>query len=283
MSASATLSAALMALVVLAPAGTDAAPEAPPDTLPDEGTTAFERQLAEWGFGTFLAIEVGVDPGTFTCTEPPTLEAGETVTCFTLLDGGRVIVATTTVSGATGVFDFLVVADYIVDDPALETTQPPASTLPPETSPTVPSTAPLTPTTFPSADVTEANIAILLYGDSINAIAENEMASVINAADGAVIAVNAWVWDPTAASFTVDFTLNPELNMDLDVSAWVSATTQSVHWARGQPFREPAATIRPVLVVVVGGQRYVSGWDLMTQVSDQTITMDDWVAATRQV
>lgn len=264
-STSAGLLAGLITVAALAPADTDAAPTAPPDTLPDEGTTAFERQLAEWSFGTFLTTELGVDPGTFTCTEPPTMEADQTVTCFTLLDEGRVIVATTTVSGASGVFDFLIVADYILVG---------------ETTTTVPANT-VTPTTFPSADVTEANVAILLYGDSMNAVAQNEIASVINAADGTVIAVNRWAWDPTSASFTVDLTMTPELNLDPDVSAWVTVTNLSAHWGRGQPFREPAATIRPTLIIVISGQRYVSSWELAGQVADQTIAMDDWVAAAR--
>ena len=39
--------------------------------------------------------------------------------------------------------------------------------------------------------------------------------------------------------------------------------------------------MQPILVVVVGGERYVSGWELAVQVADQTIAMADWVAAAR--
>ncbi len=266
------------------------APDAPPDTEPSDGDTSFERQLAEWSFGTFLALDVGVDPGTFTCTEPANMDLGEPVTCFAIVGDERVIVATTRVSGLSGIFDFMVIGDYLVTDPPASTIPVPLTTAPstnaavtinPTTSPS-PSIAPQPTTTFSSQDVTQANVAVLLQGDTLNQIAQNEIAAMLNAADGSVIAVNAWRWAAASGMFTVDFTLNPAPNIEPDVAAWIAATNLSVHWSRGQAFREPAATIRPVLVIVVDGLRYVSGWELASQVADQAIGQDDWLAAARQ-
>lgn len=273
----ASVSVALCVGFAGAPVVSAMAPDAPPDTEPPGGDTSFERQLAEWSFGTFLAIDVGVDPGTFTCTEPSTMEVGESVTCFAIVADERVIVATTTASGASGIFEFSVIGDYLVADE-------PAPTVPNEvtTTPVSPSTQPLTPTTFSRADTTEANVAVLLQGDSINQIAPNEIAAMLNASDGSVIAVNAWRWNGASGTFTVDFTLNPASDIDPDVAAWIAATNLSMHWGRGQAFREPAATIRPILLIVVSGRRYESSWDLTAQVADQTVGREDWLAAARQ-
>ncbi len=261
-------------------------PEAPPDTEPSNGDTSFERQLAEWSFGTFLALDVGVNPGTFTCTEPAGVDLGEPVTCFAIVGDERVIVATTTVSGLSGIFDFIVIGDYLVTDEPASTITNPLTTVTVSTSPTTPPVAPSTAqqptTTFSSQDVTQANVAVLLQGDALNQIAQNEIPAMLNAADGSVIAVNAWRWTASSGIFTVDFTLNPVSNIEPDVAAWIAATNLSVHWGRGQAFREPAATIRPVLVIVVDGRRYVSSWELASQVADQSIGQDDWLVDARQ-
>ena len=145
----ASVSVALLAVLASAPLASAMTPDAPPDTEPNDVDTSFERQLAEWSFGTFLAIDVGVDPGTFTCTEPATMNVGEPVTCFALVADERVIVATTTVSGASGIYEFSVIGDYLVADE-------PAQTVPAEvtTPPMSPSTQPQTPTTFSSEDTT---------------------------------------------------------------------------------------------------------------------------------
>lgn len=248
---------------------------APPDSDPADGDTSFEQQLAQWSFGTFLAIDLGVDPGTFTCTEPESMDSHESVTCFALTGDDRVVVARSSISGGSGVFDFTVIDDYLASDVPLGSVPVDIATT------TSPTTSPQPTTTYPREDVTQANVAVLLQGDSINEIAQNEIASMINASDGSVIAVNAWRWDAASGRFTVDFTLNPVSGIEPDVAAWIAATNLSVHWGLGQAFREPAATIRPILLVIVDGHRYESDWDLMTQVADLTIGQDDWLAAAR--
>lgn len=259
----------------------------PPATLGDQGTADLERQLAEWSFASFLAAELGIEPDSYTCSEPSSLTVGSPVTCFAI-SGTRVVIATTTVSGSSGLFEFVVIADYPIGGDSPGTGVPPSA---PTTAPAAaPTTGPAAPrptdgpgvAPYPPDEVAEANNAVLLYGDTLNAIAEYEMAAAVNAAEGTIAAYNAWVWDPAAATFTVDITLNEPLASIPDAAAWSSAMVLGAHWARGRPFREPAATIRASLVLVMSGHRYVADLDLMVQVADQVITSEGWLSAARQ-
>src|SRR5688572_13484149 len=47
-----------------------------------QGSTDFERQLAELSFAVFLSVDLGIDAGDFACSEPPSLTDGTPITCF---------------------------------------------------------------------------------------------------------------------------------------------------------------------------------------------------------
>lgn len=245
------------------------APEstAPP---PDPGAAAFERQLAELSFGTFLAIELDLRPEVFTCTEPIASDDGEAVTCFALVAGHRVVIARSPASGATGRFEFDVVADY-------EIVGSDGST--PGSDPVVTGADDTAPVTFSDAERNQANVAILVFGDSLDQSAATEIGAIVEAANGSVLAVSTWRWDATTATFTIDYALNSASGLTEDESAWLTTSAMSAHWETGQPFREPAASIKPSLGLQVSGTRYTSSWELMTQVADGAISDVDWVAA----
>ncbi len=85
------------------------------------GSPEFERKLAELAFALFLGNELDVDAGTYSCTEPSSLAVGETITCFTLIGSNRVVVATTELTGTSGVYEFEIISDHPID-PAESTT-----------------------------------------------------------------------------------------------------------------------------------------------------------------
>lgn len=250
---------------------------APPGTDPDDGDPSLERKLAELSFGIFLTVDLGAQPDVFTCTEPTTARRDETVTCFGLIDGTRIVIATTTSSGATGAFDFEVIADYGIVDPS---GVPPVDADPAVTTVGGPTAAvESVPPTYSVDDRNQANVAILLYGDEVAASAASEIAAIVEATDGAVTAVNAWAWDAASATFTVDINIDPNAAVTADDAAWAVVTELGVHWRTGQPFRNEAASIKPNLVIVVSGRRFVSNWDLMAQVADGDLTRDKWLVA----
>jgi hypothetical protein len=53
-------------------------------------------------------------------------------------------------------------------------------------------------------------------------------------------------------------------------------------WSRESPFRAAGTTVRPRLVVTVDDAEFISDFDLSVELADQTIGMDDWIAASRQ-
>lgn len=256
--------------------GAAGASQAPPDSTapgstspaaPDPGAAAFERQLAEISFGTYLAIELDVDPEVFTCTEPQSGGGIETVTCFALAEEGRVVIARSPSSGSTGRFTFDVLADYQIAGP--DGSGPDVSVAPVDTA----------PVTFTDAERNQANVAILVYGDGLDRSASTEIGAIVEAANGSVLAVSTWRWDAATATFTIDYAINSASGLSEDESAWLTASAMSGHWETGQPFREPAASIRPSLALQVSGSRYTSDWELMTRVADGVISDGDWVAA----
>ena len=249
----------------------------PEDTV-DPGAAAFERQLAELSFGTFLAIELDVSPGVFTCTEPRSVGPEEMVTCFALIDDGRVVIARSAASDGTGRFDFDIVADYEIVGPD-ETSAPGSEPIGSDTTESVADTVPVT---YSDEERNDANVAILVYGDDLDQSASSEIGAIVEASNGSVLAVSTWRWDATTATFTIDYTLNPAAGVSTDESAWLTVSAMSAHWEAGQPFGNPAATIRPALSIVVGGSRFVSSWELMRRVADGGITDAEWLNAAGQ-
>ena len=248
---------------------------APADTV-DPGAEAFERQLAELSFGSFLAIELDVSPDVFTCTEPRSTGPDEMVTCFALVEGRRVVIATSPASGATGRFTFDIVADYEIVEPGDGSTpasDPVATDAP---SDTVVETVPVT---FTDAQRNDANVAILVYGDQLDQSASTEIGAIVEAANGSILAVSTWRWDAATATFTIDYTVNSAAGLSADESAWLTVNAMSAHWETGRPFRELAASIRPALRLQVSGAGYASDWNLMTQVADGAISDAEWLAA----
>ena len=260
-----------MAGMAIALVGTVAAlPGAPPTDppLPVASGDASERRLAEFSFAMYVTLEVGADPGAFSCAGPDEDGGSDTITCFALTPDARVIVATTTSSNGTGVFDWVLLSDQtITGDPAVTTT---TEFPPPPTS------------EGGSAPANDADAAILSYGEALNQGSAQTAADLIEFSEGMILTVNEFAWDPEAALVTLDVTLNPTMVIDPDRASWILIQAVKVHWVRGEPFRAEGATLRPGLTLVVSGTRYESDFDLMVRVADQLIASADWVAAARR-
>lgn len=240
-------------------------PSDPP--LPVAPGEAPERRLAEFSFVMFVTLELGTDPGAYTCAGPGTDSDTVTITCFALTAEGRVIVATTTPSDGTGVFDWELVSDQnVAGDPSVTTT----TELPPPPT----SEGDVVPTN-------DADAEILSYGEELNRSAGATSADFVEFSEGSIRAVSAFIWDPATATLTLDVTLNPTMVIDQDSAAWILVQAVKVHWVRTEPFRLDGATIHPAFVLVIGGTRYESDFDLMVQVADQLISREDWAAAAR--
>jgi hypothetical protein len=252
---------ALTLLTALAAPPTD-----PP--LPVGPGEAPERRLAEFSFAMFVTLEFGVDPGAFSCAGPDADGDEDTITCFALTAAGRVIVATTTSSDGTGVFDWELVSDQtIAGDPSVTTTtaQPPPPT-----------------DAGGSAPANDADAAILSYGEELNRSADATAADFVEFSEGAIRTVDEFAWDAATATVTLDVTLSPTMVIDHDRLAWILVQTVKAHWVRTEPFRLDGATLRPAFVLLIGSTRYDSDFDLMVQVADQLISREDWAAAARQ-
>ena len=242
-----------------------APPSDPP--LPVAPGEAPERRLAEFSFAMFVTLEIGTDPGAFTCAGPDVDAGTDTITCFALTAEGRVIIATTTSSDGTGVFDWELVSDQTVTG-----------------NPSVTTTTELPPPPTSEGDVTpvnDADASILSYGEELNQSADETAADLVEYSEGAIRAVNQFAWDPATATLTLDVTLNPTMVIDHDPAAWILVQAVKVHWLRTEPFRLDGATLHPAFVLLIGATRYESDFDLMVQVADQLISREDWAAAAR--
>jgi hypothetical protein len=223
--------------------------------LDDGASTDFERRLAEVDFAIFLSTDMAMDSGTFSCSEPPSLERGTAITCFTIINGDRLLVATTTVSAGTAEYDFEIIADMTLG-------ASPAGTGP---------TGTLAP---PSA----ADAAVLANGQAINDSSAAFVAQYLT--DPRIAAVPVYAFDPATGTLTLELSLAPGSGIDADALAWANAQTFAQHqWAAGQPFRTDGATVRPSFVLVVDGAGYPSSFDVMAGIADGMITMDQWLAA----
>jgi len=241
--------------------------DTPPTTPPEPGAEIPERRLAEFSFAMYITLEFAVDPGEFTCSEPQGVGNDNTITCFALIDGTRVIVATAVTSDGTGVYDWSVISDHMIGSEAPTTTSPPP------------------PTSAPNAGTNLSDAAILSFGEELNRGAEAFKDDVLRFTEGTITNVTNYGWDAATATLTLDVTLDPAQNFAdeaVDRAAWILVQFLKTHWGRGEPFRLDGATLRPRLVLAVNSTQYVSDFDLMVRVADQLITNTDWVDASRQ-
>ena len=242
-----------------------------------EGSPEFERQLAELAFALYLGNELDVDAGTYSCTEPASLAVGETITCFTLIGSERVVVATTEVTGTPGVYEFVLVSDHQID-PAEATTTVAASSTVSRATTTVLPTPVIVTTVVP---LSQADQALLAFGEQINADSAGLVANLVAGDDGIVETAEYW-WDPQSATVVLSATLSPSYTNSPDTAAWIIARDRALDlWNRQSPFRAEGTTIRPSLDITVDEVRYVSEFDICVQIADQTIAMTDWIAQSR--
>jgi hypothetical protein len=205
------------------------------------GTTAFERQLAEISFATFIAIELGLDAGNYACTEPRSVEPPTPIQCFTIIDDERVIVAQTEASNGTGRHQFQIVSDQQV------------------------------------AELSAADQAVLDLGQEINDAADQFVDQYL-AADPRITEIGTFRFDPETVVLTLDMTLAPDVEFTPDVVAWVNTREFArVHWSPDSPFRDEDATLRPGFTIVVNGNEFVSDYSLMTDVADEDISQESWL------
>jgi len=206
------------------------------------GTTAFERQLAEIGFATFVTVELGLDVGRYACTEPRSVEPPSPIECFTIIDGERVIVAETEASDGTGRFSFDVVSDQDVGGHS------------------------------------DADAAVVDYGEEINRVAD-EYTDDYLAADPRITAISTFHFDPDTAVLTLELTVADGVEFPPEVVAWVNTREFArAHWKPGSPWRAEEARLQPAFTIVVNGERFVSDFDVMVDVADEDISEQAWVA-----
>jgi hypothetical protein len=260
----------------------EASDTAAPGTAAEElveqgGSPEFERELAELAFALFLGNELDVDAGTYSCTEPASLAVGETIICFTLIGSNRVVVATTELTGTSGVYEFVIVSDHQIDPAETTTTLSPSSTVSRATTTALPT--PIIVTTV--VPLTQADADLLAYGERINAESADLVANLVSGADGIVESAD-YSWDAQSATVVLSATLSPTYTDSPDTAAWIIARDRAMDlWNRDSPFRAEGTTIRPSLDIAVDDVRYVSGFDLCVEVADQTIAMADWIDRSR--
>jgi hypothetical protein len=257
-----------------------AAEPPPPSTEPtaaDPGDSPeFERKLAELAFALYLGNELDVEAGSYSCTEPPALEPGETITCFTLTDSDRVVVVRTELTDTSGIYEFELVSDHAIS---------PADTAPTTTTTT---TTPGTTTTLPTpvlittpTPLSVADAAVLAFGASVNQDSEAFVGNLVGG-DETLVESADYHWDPATATVVLSVTLDPTLAQSTDLAAWVIARDRAAAlWGPDTPFRAEGATIEPGLDVIVNGVAYRSDFDLSVQLAEETIAMADWLAASR--
>jgi hypothetical protein len=276
--------AALSAAGVAAAAGLLATTPSPPPSEPpsasepSDNSAEFERKLAELAFTLYLGSELDIVPGASSCTEPPSLEVGETITCFTLIDDQRVIVARTELSGTSGVYEFELISDHELGS----TDTSPPTTLASTTSGGPTTTLPtpvLITTTVPLSD---ADRQLLAYGEQVNAEADAFVDTLLEGQDG-VIATAEYRWDAPTTTVFLTVALGDSYVGESSTMGWILSRDRAMElWNRDSPFRAAGTTVRPRLVVTVDHAEYVSDFDLSVELADQTIAMDEWIAASEQ-
>jgi hypothetical protein len=283
--------AGLVALLLMAPDGSPPTTEPasqttgePADEAPAPGAAEqvelenspeFERELAELAFALYLGNELDVDSGTYSCTEPPSLSVGESITCFTLVGNERVLVAVTELTDTSGVYEFELISDHQVG--AVAPTTPTSSTVSSASTTTLP--VPVIITT--AAPLTAADTDLLAYGEQINAGSAAFVDNLIGGGEGVVEAAD-YGWNGATATVTFTATLSPSSNDSPDVAAWIIARDRALDlWDRASPFRAEGTTLRPSLEITVDGMTYQSDFELCVRVADQTIAMTDWLAESR--
>lgn len=269
-SAAGLVAVAVAVAVDTSPPSTDPASESTGEQPVLDSTVEFERKLAELAFALYLGDELDVDAGTYTCTEPSSLTVGEAVTCFTLIESERVVVAETQLTGTSGVYEFEIISDHQVgaDEPTLSDPRSSTTTLP----------TPILITTV--APLSRADTDLLAYGAQIDADAVDLVGNLI--ADDGIVASADYSWDSQSATVRVSSALAPTYANGRDAAAWIISRDRAMDlWSRDSPFRAAGTSIRPSLEVTVDGVRFVSDFDLCVQIADQTITMTDWLAESR--
>jgi hypothetical protein len=246
-----------------------------------DGSPDFERKLAELAFALYLGTELDIESGRYSCTEPSSLEVGETIVCFTLVGTDRVVVARTELSDVPGVYEFELVSDQRIEPGDATTT----STTTTSTTTTTPASTTSLPPVFivtTTAPTTPTDTELLAFGDSINADAQ-DFVDNLSAGDEDLIERATYAWDSATATVRLDVTFAPSYSYPIDTAAWIFARDRAMDlWSRDSPFRAEGTTIRPSLEIVVNGSRYVSDFNLCLRVADQTIAMADWVRASRR-
>jgi hypothetical protein len=246
-----------------------------------EGTPDFERKLAELAFVLYLGTELDIESGRYSCTEPSSLEVGESIVCFTLVGTDRVVVARTELRDTPGVYEFELVSDQQIQPGDATTTTSTTTTTPPTTPASTTSLPPVFIVTTTAAP-TPADSELLAFGDSINADAQ-DFVDNLAAGDEDLIQSATYSWDPATATVLLDVTFAPSYSYPIDTAAWIFARDRAMDlWNRDSPFRAEGSTIRPSLEIVINDSRYVSDFNLCLRVADQTIAMADWVRASHR-
>jgi hypothetical protein len=265
-----------------AEAPTDAAPAPGAAEQPQlEGTPDFERKLTELAFALYLGTELDIESGRYSCTEPSSLEVGETIVCFTLVGTDRVVVARTELTDMPGVYEFELVSDQLIL-PVEDTTTTSTTTTTPPTTPASTTSLPPVFIVTTTAARTPADTELLAFGDSINADAQNFVDN-LTAGDEDLIESATYSWDPATATVRLAVTFAPSYSYPIDTAAWIFARDRAMDlWNRDSPFRAEGATIHPSLEIVVNDARYESDFNLCLRIADQTIAMADWVRASHR-
>jgi hypothetical protein len=242
---------------------------------PDEGN--INSRLAEAQFLIYLLTNTDLRPTDITCSQPPTQDAAGDMLCFALVDGRQTIAALATLE-SPGVYSFTAItkSDAPVAATTTATTTPPPPTLPPIPSGT-PTTAPTTGGQTPTSDPDQAILDAVAHATTTEAAATTEV--LLGYLDE-LTSVDSYSYDEPTSTLQVRATSSTTDPARRDEMAWSITDTMAYLWETSTPLRDPNATIRPRLEVILDDEIYGTPYDVMVRIADYDIEFSEWLAIT---
>lgn len=246
---------------------------------PDDGS--INSELAEAQFRVYLLTHTDLRPTDISCSRPPTQDVAGEMLCFALVDGRQTVAALATLE-SPGVYSFTAISKS--DAPAGTSAQTPASTDPaPPTLPTVPGDPPVAPTVptdggeEPAGSADEAILAALEQATTGESA---ETTEVLVSYLPELQSVESYSFDAPTSTLQVRATSSTTDPARRSEMAWSITDTMAYLWEATTPLRDPGATIRPRLEVILDDEIYGTPYDVMVRVADYDIDFDEWLSIT---
>jgi hypothetical protein len=250
----------------------------PVAAAPDDDGSVNSR-VAEAQFLIYLLTNTDLRPTDITCTQPPTQDAAGDMLCFALVDGRETIAALATLE-SPGVYSFTAISKS--DTPVTATTAtttPPPPTLPPVPTgtPTDPSTTPTTAGQSPTSDPDQAILDAVAQATTTESSATTE---VLLSYLGELASVDSYSYHEPTSTLQIRATSSTTDPARRDEMAWSITDTMAYLWETSMPLRDPNATIRPRLEVILDEEIYGTPYDVMVRIADYDIEFSEWLAIT---